>query len=46
VWNYPLMMAAWKITPALAAGNKKVFGPVVTMQRFSDGDQALEWAND
>ena len=20
-WNYPLMMAAWKLAPALAAGN-------------------------
>ena len=24
-WNYPLMMAAWKIGPALAAGNTVVF---------------------
>ncbi|MEA2550354.1 MAG: betaine-aldehyde dehydrogenase [Actinomycetota bacterium] len=24
---------------------KEVFGPVVTVQRFSDEDQALEWAN-
>jgi 1-pyrroline dehydrogenase len=24
---------------------KEVFGPVVTIQRFSDEDQALEWAN-
>jgi len=26
-WNYPLMMMAWKIAPALAAGNTVVFKP-------------------
>src|SRR5476649_175930 len=26
-WNYPVMMAAWKIAPALAAGNTLVFKP-------------------
>jgi aminobutyraldehyde dehydrogenase len=26
-WNYPLMMAAWKVAPALAAGNTVVFKP-------------------
>jgi len=26
-WNYPLMMAAWKIAPAIAAGNAIVFKP-------------------
>lgn len=26
-WNYPLLMAAWKIAPALAAGNTIVFKP-------------------
>jgi len=26
-WNYPLMMAAWKIAPALAAGNTLVLKP-------------------
>ncbi len=26
-WNYPLMMAAWKIAPALAGGNAVVFKP-------------------
>ncbi len=26
-WNYPIMMAAWKIAPALAAGNTVVFKP-------------------
>ncbi len=25
---------------------KEVFGPVVTVQRFADDDQALAWAND
>ena len=26
-WNYPLMMAVWKIAPALAAGNVQVLKP-------------------
>jgi aminobutyraldehyde dehydrogenase len=26
-WNYPLMMMAWKLAPALAAGNTVVFKP-------------------
>lgn len=26
-WNYPLMMAAWKLAPALAAGNCVVLKP-------------------
>ncbi|MTV47342.1 aldehyde dehydrogenase family protein, partial [Streptococcus pneumoniae] len=26
-WNYPLMMAAWKCAPALAAGNTVVLKP-------------------
>ena len=26
-WNYPLMMAAWKVAPALAAGNTLVMKP-------------------
>ncbi len=26
-WNYPLMMAAWKLAPALAAGNSIVLKP-------------------
>jgi aldehyde dehydrogenase (NAD+) len=29
-WNYPLMMAAWKISPALAAGNTVVLKPAST----------------
>ncbi|WP_228561510.1 aldehyde dehydrogenase family protein [Catenulispora rubra] len=29
-WNYPLIMAAWKIGPALAAGNTSVFKPAET----------------
>jgi aminobutyraldehyde dehydrogenase len=28
-WNYPLMMAAWKIAPAIAAGNTVVIKPSV-----------------
>jgi len=26
-WNYPLLMAAWKLGPALAAGNTVIFKP-------------------
>jgi betaine-aldehyde dehydrogenase len=26
-WNYPLLMAAWKLAPCLAAGNTTVFKP-------------------
>jgi betaine-aldehyde dehydrogenase len=29
-WNYPLMMAIWKIAPALAAGNTVVLKPAQT----------------
>ncbi|MGZ4271320.1 MAG: gamma-aminobutyraldehyde dehydrogenase [Solirubrobacteraceae bacterium] len=29
-WNYPLMMAVWKIAPALAAGNTIVLKPAPT----------------
>jgi len=31
--------------PAAEIVKREVFGPVVTIQRFSDEDQALEWAN-
>jgi betaine-aldehyde dehydrogenase len=37
-WNYPLLMAVWKIAPALAAGNTIVFKPSevtpVTVQKL------------
>ena len=29
-WNFPLMMAAWKIAPALATGNTVVLKPAET----------------
>ncbi|KOU23465.1 phenylacetaldehyde dehydrogenase [Streptomyces sp. WM6372] len=29
-WNYPLMMAAWKMAPAIAAGNTTVLKPADT----------------
>lgn len=29
-WNFPLMIAAWKIAPALAAGNSVVLKPTET----------------
>jgi betaine-aldehyde dehydrogenase len=39
-WNYPLMMAIWKIGPALAAGNTIVLKPAettpVTTVRFAE----------
>src|ERR671931_2482541 len=39
-WNYPLMMAVWKIAPALAAGNVQVVKPSeqtpLTTLRFAD----------
>jgi betaine-aldehyde dehydrogenase len=39
-WNYPLMMAIWKIAPALAAGNTIVLKPAettpVTSVRFAE----------
>jgi aldehyde dehydrogenase (NAD+) len=39
-WNYPIMMAAWKIAPALAAGNAVVIKPApdtpLTLLRFAE----------
>ena len=39
-WNYPLMMAAWKLAPALAAGNTVVIKPSeitpLTTLRFAE----------
>ncbi len=39
-WNYPLMMAVWKIAPALAAGNTQVLKPSeqtpLTTLRFAE----------
>ncbi|MEU9603339.1 aminobutyraldehyde dehydrogenase [Streptomyces sp. NPDC048057] len=32
-WNFPLMMAVWKIAPALAAGNAVVLKPAETTPR-------------
>ena len=32
-WNYPLMMAAWKLGPALAAGNAVVIKPAAETPR-------------
>jgi aldehyde dehydrogenase (NAD+) len=29
-WNFPLLMAAWKIAPALATGNTVVLKPAET----------------
>src|ERR671915_1512992 len=38
-WNYPLMMAVWKLAPALAAGNTQVLKPSeqtpLTLLRFA-----------
>ena len=39
-WNYPLMMAIWKIGPALAAGNVQIVKPAeqtpLSMLRFCE----------
>jgi betaine-aldehyde dehydrogenase len=39
-WNYPLMMAIWKLAPALAAGNTVVLKPAettpITTVRFAE----------
>src|SRR6266571_8412215 len=39
-WNYPLMMAIWKLAPALAAGNVQVLKPSeqtpLTLLRFAE----------
>ena len=39
-WNYPLMMAIWKLAPALAAGNVQVLKPAeqtpLTTLRFAE----------
>ena len=43
-WNYPLMMAAWKIAPALAAGNTLVLKPAsaTPLSALRLGELALE----
>ncbi len=43
-WNYPLMMAAWKLGPALAAGNTVIFkpSPETPMTALKLGELALE----
>lgn len=43
-WNYPFMMAAWKIGPALAAGNTVVLKPSVEtpLTSLKLGEYALE----
>jgi acyl-CoA reductase-like NAD-dependent aldehyde dehydrogenase len=43
-WNYPLMMAAWKVAPALAAGNTMVLKPAsaTPLSALKLGELALE----
>jgi acyl-CoA reductase-like NAD-dependent aldehyde dehydrogenase len=43
-WNYPLMMAAWKVAPALAAGNTLVLKPAsaTPLSALALGQLALE----
>ena len=43
-WNYPLMMAAWKVAPALAAGNALVLKPAsaTPLSALALGQLALE----
>jgi betaine-aldehyde dehydrogenase len=43
-WNYPLMMAVWKIGPALAAGNTVVLKPAETTPVTAL--KLAEWAAD
>src|SRR5438876_8297550 len=44
-WNYPLMMAVWKLAPALAAGNVQVLKPSeqtpLTTLRFAELAQEI-----
>ncbi|HZV80407.1 MAG TPA: aldehyde dehydrogenase family protein [Candidatus Binatus sp.] len=46
-WNYPLLMAAWKLAPALAAGNTCVLKPSeltpLTVLRLADFVDGLEF---
>jgi acyl-CoA reductase-like NAD-dependent aldehyde dehydrogenase len=43
-WNYPLMMAAWKLAPALAAGNTVILKPaeITSLSALRLGDILLE----
>jgi acyl-CoA reductase-like NAD-dependent aldehyde dehydrogenase len=43
-WNYPLMMASWKVAPALAAGNTLVLKPAsaTPLTAIRLGELALE----
>ena len=43
-WNYPLMMAAWKVAPALATGNTLVLKPAsaTPLTAIRVGELALE----
>lgn len=43
-WNYPLMMAVWKVAPALAAGNTMVLKPATAtpLTALRLGELALE----
>ena len=43
-WNYPFMMAAWKVAPALAAGNTLVLKPAsaTPLSALRLGELALE----
>lgn len=48
-WNYPLLMAAWKLAPALAAGNTCVIKPSeytpLTLVKLAEIMQELELPN-
>jgi acyl-CoA reductase-like NAD-dependent aldehyde dehydrogenase len=43
-WNFPLLMASWKVAPALAAGNSVVLKPAeqASLTALRLGDLALE----
>ena len=45
-WNFPLLLAAWKVAPALAAGNVVILKPAsqTPLTAIALGEMALEWA--
>ncbi len=45
-WNFPLLMLAWKIAPALACGNTVVLKPAefTPLRRSSSPSCARTWA--
>ena len=42
-WNYPLLMASWKIAPALAAGNTIILKPAEQTELEPSGRFHERW---